>query len=129
RDFFKGRKQLDYNDSAALYVYAGTLQRYEVQELYNTVDTEIHVVRFDNLAFATNPFELFLNYGNQIRARSAARQTFLVQLANGGLGYLPTETAEKHGHYSAYVSSGYVGHAGGELLVNETLDEINKLFE
>ena len=129
KDFFKGRKELDYNDSAALYVYAGTLQRHEVQKFYNTVTTEIHVVRFGNLAFATNPFELFLNYGNQIRARSEARQTFLVQLANGGLGYLPTEIAEKHGHYSAYVSSGYVGHAGGELLVNATLDAINTLFE
>ena len=129
KDFFKGRKELDYNDSAALYVYAGTLQRHEVQKFYNTVTTEIHIVRFGNLAFATNPFELFLNYGNQIRARSEARQTFLVQLANGGLGYLPTEIAEKHGHYSAYVSSGYVGHAGGELLVNATLDAINTLFE
>ena len=129
RDFFKDRKELDYNDSAALHVYAGTLQRHKVQELYNTVTTEIHVVRFGNLAFATNPFELFLNYGNQIRARSVARQTFLLQLTNGDLGYLPTETAEKHGHYSAYISSGYVGHEGGALLVSETLDQINKLFE
>ena len=129
RDFFKDRKELDYNDSAALHVYAGTLQRHKVQELYNMVTTEIHVVRFGNLAFATNPFELFLNYGNQIRARSAARQTFLLQLTNGSLGYLPTEAAEKHGHYSAYISSGYVGHEGGALLVSETLDQINKLFE
>ena len=129
KDFFKGRKELDYNDSAALYVYAGNLQRYEVQEFYNTITIELHVVRFGNLAFATNPFELFLNFGNKIRARSAARQTFLLQLTNGSYGYLPTALAEKHGHYSAYVSSGYVGHEGGELLVNATLDEINNLFE
>ena len=129
RDFFKDRKELDYNDSAALYVYAGNLQRYELQEFYNTLPIEVHVVRFGNLVFATNPFELFLNYGNQIRARSAARQTFLLQLTNGSYGYLPTEAAEKHGHYSAYISSGYVGHAGGALLVNATLDLINELFE
>ena len=129
RDFFKDRKRLDYNDSAALYVYAGTLQRYQVQELYSTVTTEIHVVRFGDLAFATDPFELFLNFGNRIRARSAARQTFLLQLTNGAFGYLPTALAERHGHYSAYVSSGYVGHEGGDLLVSATLDEINKLFE
>ena len=129
KDFFKGRKELDYNDSAALYVYAGNLQRYEIQEFYNTVTIELHVVRFGNLAFATNPFELFLNFGNKIRARSAARQTFLLQLTNGSYGYLPTALAEKHGHYSAYVSSGYVGHEGGELLVNATLDKINDLFE
>ncbi len=129
RDFFKDRKRLDYNDSAALYIYAGNLQRYKVQELYNTLPIEFHVVRFGNLAFATNPFELFLNFGNQIRARSAARQTFLLQLTNGSFGYLPTALAEKNGHYSAYISSGYVGHEGGELLVDATLDEINNLFE
>jgi len=69
-----------------------------------------------------------LDYGNQIRARSDAQQTFLVQLTNGAFGYLPTEKAEKAGHYSAYVSSGSVGHEGGELLVDATLDTIHKLF-
>ena len=56
------------------------------------------------------------------------KTNFLLQLTNGSYG-LPTEAAEKHGHYSAYISSGYVGHAGGALLVNVTLDAINKLFE
>ena len=128
-EFFKGKKELDYNDSAALHVYAGTLQRYEIQALYSTVDVEVHAVRFGDVAFGTDPFELFLNYGNRIRARSAAAQTFLIQLANGSLGYLPTAAAERHGHYSAYVSSGYVGHEGGDLLVDVTLDGINRLFE
>lgn len=129
RAFFKGRKELDYNDSAALYVYAGTLLRYEVQKQYDSVTAELHFVRFGSLAFASDPFELFLNFGNQIRARSAARQTFLLQLTGGALGYLPTATAEGHGHYSAYISSGYVGHEGGELLVKETLARIDELFK
>ena len=86
-------------------------------------------MRLGTVAFATNPFELFLDYGNQIRARSAAEQTFLVQIANGHEGYLPTEKAEKGGHYSAFISSGKVGHVGGEQLVRETLTEIRNLFE
>jgi hypothetical protein len=80
------------------------------------------------VAFATNPFELFLDYGNKIKARSPAEQTFLVQLANGSDGYLPTAKAERGGHYSAFVSSGNVGHAGGEQLVRQTLNDIKKLF-
>ena len=128
KEFFAGRTRLDYNDSAALYIYAGTLKRRSEQEQVNTVSAECHVVRLGDLVFATDPFELFLNYGNQIRARSSARQTFLIQLANGCLSYLPTEVAERHGHYSAYVSSGYVGHEGGQLLVSATLDGICQLF-
>jgi hypothetical protein len=88
----------------------------------------VHIIRLGTIAIATNPFELFLDYGNQIKARSLAEQTFLVQLANGTEGYLPTEKAEKGGHYSAFISSGLVGHVGGELLVRETLKNINGLF-
>ena len=77
---------------------------------------------------ATNPFELFLDYGNQIKARSAAEQTFLVQLANGAEGYLPTAKAEVHGHYSAFISSGKIGHNGGEQLVRQTLQNIRQMF-
>ena len=129
KDFFKGRTTLNYMDSAALYVYAGTILRHKLQEHNSTLPIEVQFVRLGDLAFASNPFELFLDYGNQIRARSAARQTFLLQLTNGSLGYLPTEKAEKHGHYSAYVSSGYVGHEAGALLVSESLDAINRLFD
>jgi len=129
KDFFKGKTVVNYMDSAALYVYAGTILRHSLQEHNSTLPIEVQFVRIGDLAFASNPFELFLDYGNQIRARSAARQTFLLQLTNGSLGYLPTEKAEKHGHYSAYVSSGYVGHEGGALLVSETLDAINRLFD
>ena len=65
---------------------------------------------------------------NQIRVRSKAEQTFLIQLCNGAEGYLPTVKAEKGGHYSAFISSGECGHEGGELYVRETLQEIQELF-
>ena len=121
-------RTLSFDDNAAMHVYAGTMARYELQKTVDVFPIEVHIVRFGDIAIATNPFELFLDYGNQIRARSKAKQTFLVQLACGSDGYLPTEKAEKGGHYSAYVSSGYTGHEGGELLVRETLDGINQMF-
>ena len=88
----------------------------------------MHVLKLGDVAFATNPYELFLNYGNQIRARSLAKQTFLSQLTCGAYGYLPTEKAEAGSHYSAFVGSGTAGHEGGALLVRKTVQEINKMF-
>ena len=120
---------VDFNDAAKLQVHLGILRRFELQEKMEILDTEVHIIRFGNIAIATNPFELFLDYGNQIKARSHAEQTFLIQLANGAEGYLPTKKAEEGGHYSAFISSGIVGHVGGEQLVRETLQNINKLFE
>lgn len=119
---------VDYNDVARLQVHLGILRRAQMQEIYNTVPIEVHVIRLGSIAIATNPFELFLDYGNQIKVRSHAEQTFLVQLACGTEGYLPTEKAEKGGHYSAFISSGQVGHIGGDQLVRETLQSINEMF-
>jgi len=119
---------LDYNDAAKLQIHLGTLRRLKLQDTKDVHNTEVHIIRMGNVAFATNPFELFLDYGNKIKARSPAEQTFLVQLANGADGYLPTAKAERGGHYSAFVSSGNVGHAGGEQLVRQTLNDIKKLF-
>ena len=120
---------VDCNDVAHLQRYLGVLQRIELQEKVDIVETEVHIMRLGGIAIATNPFELFLDYGNQMKARSLAEQTFIVQLACGGEGYLPTKKAEKGGHYSAFHASGCVGHEGGELLVRETLMDINKMFQ
>ena len=124
----KVEDHIDFDDNAKMHIHTGTIMRWEEQHFKNIEPIEVHIARLGNMAFATNPFELFLDYGNQIRARSRARQTMLIQLACGAEGYLPTEKAEKGSHYSAYVSSGRVGHEGGEMLVRITTEEINKMF-
>ena len=122
-------KHTSFEDTAALHVYSGTINRYELQKTMSTYEDEIHIIRFGDIAIATNPYELFLDYGNRIRARSLAKQTFLVQLSCGSRAYLPTEKAERGSHYSAYVSSGMTGHEGGDILVATTVDHINKMFK
>ena len=124
-----GRRTITPRDLHDIHVQSGEMYRFERQEIDRVFQTDIIVARLDDMAFATSPFELYLDYGNQIRARSWAAQTFLAQLTNDSAGYLPTEKAERGGHYSAYVSSGIVGHEGGAILVEKTLDVINELFE
>ena len=124
----KDKAAFNYEDNARMHVYAGTIKRFRDQQFTETYSIEYHVIRLGDIAIATNPFELFLDYGNRIKARSVAEQTFLVQLCCGIGGYLPTEKAEKGGHYSAYISSGNVGHEGGDLLVRHTLAQIQDLW-
>ncbi len=87
---------------------------------------EFHVLRLGDVAIATNPFELFLDYGLLMKARSKAVLTFLVQLSCQHSGYLPNERAVKGGGYSAdnYV----VGPEGGYKLVDETVKRINGMW-
>ncbi len=124
----KVTRDINYADNAKLQIHSGNVDRYRLQQSKDMFEIEIHILRLGDIAFATNPFELFLNYGNQIRARSLAKQTFLIQLACGSFGYLPTERAEKGSHYSAFIGSGMAGHEGGNLLVRKTISEINTLF-
>ena len=123
-----GDRPLTFKENAQMHVHAGIISRKQLQETIDAIPIEIHVLRLGNVAFATNPYELFLDYGNQIRARSHASQTFLAQLACGTYGYLPTEKAERGSHYSAYVSSGTAGHEGGDLLVRKTISVINDMM-
>ena len=125
----KDKEEFNFKDKAAMHVYAGTIERFREQQFKEIVPTEVHIIRFGDVAIATNPFELFLDFGNQIKARSYAKQTFIMQLTCDCFAYLPTAKAEKHGHYSAYISSGKVGHKGGEQLVRETITDINEMFK
>jgi hypothetical protein len=88
---------------------------------------EIHVLRLGDVAMATNPFELFLDYGVRIKARSRGVLTLIVQLCGQSTGYLPTAKAVKGGHYSA--DKFIVGPEGGQVLVDETVRRINRMWE
>lgn len=107
------------------------IRRYEQQSANPEHEVESHIIRLGEVVFATMPFELFVDYGMRIRCRSHARQTFIVQLADGSDNgfYLPTQRALDGGHYSALIKSNWVGPQGGQILVDETVRAINKLLE
>lgn len=88
---------------------------------------ELHLIRLGDIALATNPFELYIDYGIRIKSRSRAALTFLVQLSSQNSGYLPTERAIQGGGYSAVKF--VVGPEGGKVLVNETVARINTMWE
>lgn len=88
---------------------------------------ELHTVRLGEVAIATNAFELYTDYGIQMKARSPALQTFLIQLAGPG-SYLPTVRAAQGGGYSAIAESNLVGPAGGQVLVEQTVSAIESLW-
>ena len=89
---------------------------------------ELHVIRLGDVAICTNPFELYTDFGLQIKARSKALQTFVIQLAGTSGKYVPTEKAVEGGSYSAGINSNLVGPEGGQVLVDRTVEAINSLW-
>ncbi len=115
-------------DVSRLRWHGEVVERYERPADYADYPVELHVLRLGDVAIASNAFELFLDYGIQMKARSRALQTFLIQLACGCGGYLPTERAVAGGGYSAIPESGLVGPEGGRLLVDRTVEIMNGLW-
>ena len=103
------------------------LDRFELQKTQPTMPVEVHVIRIGDMAIATNPFELYIDFGTQIKARSKAVQTFVVQLAGKGT-YLPTERSVAGGAYGAIPESTEIGPDGGRQLVDQTLGLLDSLW-
>lgn len=94
-----------------------------------TYSMELHTLRLGDIAIATNPFELYLEYGERMKGRSPAHQTLLVQLANDRGRYLPTRRAVAGGAYGSRIEDTIVGPEGGDELVSKTLDALNRLWQ
>lgn len=107
--------------------YEGVETRFKLQQTQPKLPVEIHVLRLGEAAFATNPFEYYLDFGMQIKARSKAVQTFLVQHVGSGT-YLPTLRAVSGKSYGAVPASTPVGPEGGRELVQKTVEIINSLW-
>lgn len=103
------------------------LEQYHNQDKNAIYNMELHVIRLGEIALATNPFELFVDYGFAITARSKAKQTFLIQFACDSGGYLPTQRALNGGGYSAMANN--IGPDGGKVLVEETVAMINTMWD
>lgn len=104
--------------------------RYEklAQNPHPLFATPVNVLRIGDAVICTNAFELYTDFGIQMKARSKANLTFVVQLANGGGTYLPSERAVKGGGYGAVIQSNTVGPEGGQVLVEETLKMVNGMW-
>lgn len=105
------------------------VDRYERQQA-GTVEPftmELHVLRLGDIAIATNAFELYTDFGIQIKTRSPALQTFVIQLSGPG-SYLPSDRAVHGGGYSAIVQSNEVSAEAGQILVDRTIDRMESFW-
>lgn len=106
----------------------GVVERFKTQHEDPTLETQVHAVQIGDIAFATNRFELFMDYQHRIQARSPFVQTFIIQLAGDEGGYyLPTKRGIANKGYGASMFDNRVGFEGGQQLVEGTLEMLGEL--
>lgn len=78
----------------------------------------------DQLAFVGMPGEIFAELGLALKARSPFKYTFLNALANGGIGYVPSDAALSQGAYGASPTSTRCTPGSGEALVDSAVRQL-----
>jgi neutral ceramidase len=80
------------------------------------LEAEVQVITMGkDLAWVSLPGEIFVELGLAIKAASPFRQTHVIELANGSVGYVPNHSAYAEGNYE--VVSARCAEGSGEMMV------------
>ena len=89
------------------------------------LEVELQVIAFsDGLAFVGLPGEIFVELGLALKKASPFKRTFIAELANGSIGYIPNRSAYPEGLYE--VVSARCAEGSGEVLIEKALQMLNE---
>ena len=90
---------------------------------------EVMAVRIGDVALVGLPGEVFCELGREIKQKSPARHTFVFELANDAIGYLPTPEAFEQGGYEPTPGATRYEPDAGQRLAAAALDRLRILFD
>ncbi len=96
-----------------------------VAKLPEQIETEMQAIRIGDTALISLPGEVFVEIGLNIKATSSATKTFVIGLANGFIGYTPTDVALKEeGAYETWTSRWSLPDVGAEAILVDAGKEL-----
>jgi len=98
-----------------------------VSRLPESRETPVSAARIGPLGIASNPGELFVEWGIDIKRRSSFRHTIVCELVNDSIGYEPTAAAFENGGYETLVGVNFVTLEGIEELVDTAVALLDEL--
>jgi hypothetical protein len=91
-------------------------------------EVEVQVIALGaDVAWVSLPGEIFVELGLAIKQASPFRHTFIAELANGAIGYIPNRPAYLEGNYEPVSARCAAG--SGELLVESAVRQLRALFK
>jgi hypothetical protein len=87
-------------------IYAGRVQRLAKAE--GSAAVPLQLLRIGDIAIGTFPCETFAEIGLEFKKRSPVAHSFMVELAHGYLGYLPTPRHFELGGYETWPGTNYL---------------------
>ncbi len=105
------------------YAYR-TLNAAEAPE---TMPALLQALCIGDQAIVTMPFEVFVEIGLEIKKKSPFPRTFMIELANGAGGYLPTPAQHELGGYETWLGTNNVQKDASDIMTKHLLEMLQEL--
>ena len=89
----------------------------------------VNAARIGPLGIATNPGEVFVEWGLSVKRRSPFPHTIVCELTNEWVGYEPTAQGFQHEGYETLVGVNFVALDGIQTLVDTAVELLQELWE
>jgi neutral ceramidase len=119
----KPENLLKKNDIAV--IYAGRIKRLAMAS--PTTKLPVQVLRIGDICIGTSPCETFAETGIEFRQRSPIAHSFMVELAHGYYGYLPTPRHFELGGYETWPGTNYLEPMASEKIMAALLELAGEL--
>lgn len=93
----------------------------------DTVDVAIQAIRVGDQAIVSLPFEVLVEIGMDIKERSPFPRTMIIELANGGFGYLPPPHQHELGGYETWLGTSKVQKDASVILTDALLEMLTQI--
>ncbi|MCB1091671.1 MAG: neutral/alkaline non-lysosomal ceramidase N-terminal domain-containing protein, partial [Verrucomicrobiae bacterium] len=92
-----------------------------------TMPIKLQALRIGDLVIGSVPFETFAEIGLDLKQRSPFADTFIIELANGAGGYLPTPRQHEFGGYETWLSTNKVQKDSSVIITEQLLEMFAEL--
>ncbi|HUT94219.1 MAG TPA: hypothetical protein VMY37_32465 [Thermoguttaceae bacterium] len=92
-----------------------------------TENVIVQAIRIGDQAIVSMPFEVLVEIGLEIKDKSPFPHTFLIELANGGYGYLPPPNQHELGGYETWIGTSRFEKDSSVILTRNLLEMAEEL--
>jgi hypothetical protein len=92
-----------------------------------TTKIPVQAIRIGDVCIGTMPVEVFTEIGLEFKQKCPQQPAFMVELANGSFGYLPSPRQHKLGGYETWLGTSRLVPEASDKLLAELLSMAQEL--
>ena len=109
------------------FIYAERVTR--LASYPETTTIPLHVLRIGDVCLGTMPCEVFCEIGLDFKRRSPFAKSFMVELAHGYVGYLPTLRQHQLGGYETWLGTNRLEVTASDKLLDTLIEMAKELHD